>query len=236
MQFSFVRKPFAFEAYLCTMNKNFINVFLTLGAATILFLGYRQFSHGQQIRELPYFNPIEKNVEQKTDSFKRHLVNDFSLTDQSGKIITRKDFENSITAVNFFFTTCKGICPRMNSQMARVYEKYKGNLEVQIISHTVNPENDSVPVLAEYAKRFHANANQWHFVTGDKPQLYNLARKSYLISDTRGDGGKEDFVHSQNFALIDKEGHIRGIYNGTDSSEVNRMMVEMDVLLDSYKK
>jgi len=120
--------------------------------------------------------------------------------------------------------------------MKRVYDKFKGNPEVQIISHTVNPEKDSVPVLAEYAKHYQADANQWHFVTGDKVQLYNLARQSYMISDTKGNGGKEDFVHSQNFALIDKEGHIRGIYSGVDSSEVNRMMVEMDVLLGSYKK
>jgi len=218
------------------MNKNFVNALLVATEITILLLGYMRFSGGQQVRDLPYFEPIEKNIQQSTDAQHRHIVTDFSLTDQTGKTITRKDFENSITAINFFFTTCKGICPRMNSQMKRVYDKYKGNPEVQIISHTVNPENDSVPVLAEYAKRYDANANQWHFVTGDKAQLYDLARKSYMISDTRGNGGKEDFVHSQNFALIDKEGHIRGIYNGTDSSEVDRMMVEMDVLLDSYKK
>jgi protein SCO1/2 len=200
-------------------------------------MGYFKFKDGKNpVRELPYFNPLEKNVQQQTDSLQRHLVNDFSLTDQSGKTITRKDFKNSITAVDFFFTSCKGICPVMNSQMKRVYEKYKGNPQVQFISHTVNPEKDSVPVLAEYAQHYNADAKQWHFVTGDKPQLYDLARKSYMISDTQGNGGKEDFVHSQNFALVDKEGHIRGIYNGTDSTEVNRMMVEMDVLLDSYKK
>jgi protein SCO1/2 len=207
-----------------------------LAAITMVVLGYTQFSGGQQVRDLPYFEPIAKNMVQKTDAQHRHLVNDFSLVDQSGKTITRKDFENSITAVDFFFTSCKGICPVMNSQMQRVYEKFKGNPEVQIISHTVNPEKDSVPVLAEYATHYHADAKQWHFVTGDKVQLYNLARQSYMISDTRGNGGKEDFVHSQNFALIDKEGHIRGIYSGTDSSEVNRMMVEMDVLLRSYSK
>jgi protein SCO1/2 len=218
------------------MKKTFINIFLAMAAVTMIALGYLQFSNGQQVRALPYFEPIATNSGQQTDSLHRHLVTDFSLTDQSGKTITRKDFENSITAVDFFFTSCRGICPVMNSQMKRVYEKFKGNSEVQIISHTVNPENDSVPVLAEYAKRYNADANQWHFVTGDKAQLYNLARQSYMISDTKGNGGKEDFVHSQNFALVDKEGHIRGIYNGVDSSEVNRMMVEMDVLLGSYKR
>lgn len=194
------------------------------------------FKTGQQVRELPYFQPIEKGLKNNVDSLNRHLTFDFSLTDQTGKIISRKDFLNSIIIVDFFFTSCEGICPIMNSQMQRVYQKFKGNSEVKFISHTVNPEKDSSSVLAAYAKRYNADAGQWHFVTGDKPQLYNLARKSYLISDTNGNGGKEDFVHSQNFALIDKEGHIRGVYNGTDATEVDRLMVEINVLLQSYKK
>lgn len=218
------------------MNKKYVNILLAMGAFSILIAGFFVFRNGQQVRELPYFEPIETGLKNNVDSLNRHLVFDFSLSDQTGKTITRKDFEHSITVVDFFFTSCQGICPVMNSQMKRVYEKYKGNTEVQFISHTVNPEKDSVEVLTEYAKHYNANAAQWHFVTGDKPQLYNLARKSYLISDTNGDGSKEDFVHSQNFALIDKEGHIRGVYDGTDSIEVNRLMVEMDVLLGSYKK
>jgi protein SCO1/2 len=124
----------------------------------------------------------------------------------------------------------------MNSQMKRVYDQYRGNKEVKFISHTVNPEKDSAEVLAAYAKKYDADPAQWYFVTGDKAELYKLARKSYLISDTNGDGGKEDFVHSQNFALIDKEGHIRGVYDGTDSVEVDRLVVDMKLLLGSYKK
>lgn len=216
--------------------KSFGNIFLIITAVGLLVGGYLFFSQGQQIRELPYFEPIEKGSAGIKDSLGRHLVTGFSLVDQSGDTINRADFTNSITVVDFFFTRCQGICPVMTTQMQRVYERYKGNSGVQIISHTVNPENDSVPVLMEYAKRYKADAKQWHFVTGDKPQLYNLARKSYLISDTEGDGGKEDFVHSQNFALIDHEGHIRGVYDGTDSVEVNRLMVELNVLLGSYKK
>lgn len=218
------------------MNKMSINIILAIAGIGLLIGGYFAFGNGQKVRELPYFEPIEKGLKTNADSLNRHLVFDFSLTDQTGKTITRKDFEHSITVVDFFFTSCQGICPVMNSQMKRVYEKFKGNPEVQFISHTVNPEKDSVPVLAAYAKHYNADASQWHFVTGDKPQLYKLARKSYLISDTNGNGGKEDFVHSQNFALIDKVGHIRGVYDGTDSVEVNRLMVELNVLLDSYKK
>ncbi|MCX6310490.1 MAG: SCO family protein [Bacteroidetes bacterium] len=218
------------------MHKIYLNIILALAAVGILIGGYVAFNNGQQVRELPYFEPIEQGLKNNTDSLNRHLVFDFSLTDQTGKTVTRKDFENSITVVDFFFTSCQGICPKMNSQLKRVYENYKGNPEVKFLSHTVNPEKDSAEVLAEYAKHYNADANQWHFVTGDKPQLYKLARKSYLISNTNGNGGKEDFVHSQNFALIDKAGHIRGVYDGTDSVEVNRLMVDMNVLLGSYFK
>lgn len=218
------------------MENKKINITLAILACCMLVGAFWIFKTGQQVRELPYFQPIEKGLKNNVDSLNRHLTFDFSLTDQTGKIISRKDFLNSIIIVDFFFTSCEGICPIMNSQMQRVYQKFKGNSEVKFISHTVNPEKDSSSVLAAYAKRYNADAGQWHFVTGDKPQLYNLARKSYLISDTNGNGGKEDFVHSQNFALIDKEGHIRGVYNGTDATEVDRLMVEINVLLQSYKK
>ncbi|CAN5207396.1 hypothetical protein BH09BAC5_BH09BAC5_13620 [soil metagenome] len=218
------------------MNKTIINIALAVIAVAALIGGYLTFSHGQQVRELPYFEPIESGLKNNVDSLKRHLVYDFSLTDQTGATVTRKDFSHSITVVDFFFTSCQGICPVMNSQMKRVYDNFKGNEEVKFISHTVNPEKDSAEVLAEYAKHYNADAHQWHFVTGDKPQLYNLARKSYMISDTNGDGSKEDFVHSQNFALVDKEGHVRGIYDGTDTVAINRLIIEMNVLLGSYQK
>ena len=211
------------------------NILLIVTALSLLIGGYFFFSNGQQVRELPYFEPIEKGAAGLKDSAGRHLVSDFSLINQNGDTIHRADFSNSVTVVDFFFTRCQGICPKMTTQMQRVYEKFKGNSGVKMISHTVNPENDSVPVLLEYAKHYKADAAQWNFVTADKVQLYNLARKSYLISDTQGDGGKEDFVHSQNFALIDHAGHIRGVYDGTDSVEVNRLIVEINVLLGSYR-
>lgn len=217
------------------MKKMWINVLLAVFAVVLLVVGYMASKNDNPVRELPYFKPVEKGAEVRKDSLGRHLVSDFSLTDQTGKTITRADFSNSITVVDFFFARCQGICPRMTSQMQRVYETFRGNPEVKLLSHTVNPENDSVEVLKAYAERYHADADQWHFVTGDKPQLYNLARKSYLISDTEGNGGKEDFVHSQNFALVDKQGHVRGIYDGTDSTDVDRLMLEMRMLLKEKK-
>lgn len=214
----------------------YLNIVLGIVAIAAIVGGYLTFANGQQVRELPYFEPIEKGLRNNADSLNRHLVYDFSLTDQSGKTVTRKTFEKSVTVVDFFFTSCQGICPIMNSQLERVYKTFKGNDAVKFISHTVNPEKDSAEVLAAYAKKYNADANQWFFVTGEKAQLYKLARKSYMISDTNGDGGKEDFVHSQNFALVDKEGHVRGIYDGTDSVEVNRLIIEINVLLGSYQK
>jgi protein SCO1/2 len=213
------------------MKTNTVNILIAMLGISLIIGGYMYFRDGAQVRTLNYFEPVETALQGHKDSLGRFVVYDFSLTDQTGKTVTRKDFENSICVVDFFFTSCQGICPRMNNQMQRVYESFKGNRNVQFISHTVNPENDSVPVLAKYAADRHVDNSQWHFVTGEKTELYMLARKSYLISDTKGDGGKEDFVHSQNFALVDKTGHIRGLYDGLDSTEVNRLIVDMNVLL-----
>ncbi|MGL5892414.1 MAG: SCO family protein [Bacteroidia bacterium] len=119
----------------------------------------------------------------------------------------------------------------MNRQMNRVYGQYKNNSNVLFLSHTVNPENDSVPVLAAYAQRYNADASNWKFVTGNKTEIYNMARTSYLLSDSEGNGSKEDFLHSDQIGLIDREGHIRGRYTGTDAAEVDRLMIDLELLL-----
>ncbi|HLG02283.1 MAG TPA: SCO family protein [Bacteroidia bacterium] len=211
--------------------RSFVNILLVLLAFSLLVGGYFYFGKGKKVRTLPYYAPVEKGLQAQKDEKGRHTAADFSLTDQTGKSISRKDFSNSVSVVDFFFTTCEGICPVMARQMERVYKEYKGNPRVKFISHTVNPENDSVEALAAYAQKYNADPSQWFFVTGDKKQIYDLARHSYLISDTRGDGGKEDFVHSQNFALIDPAGHVRGLYDGTDPVDVDRLIVEIRVLL-----
>lgn len=159
-----------------------------------------------------------------------HTVSDFSLTDQTGATITQKNLEGKMYVADFFFTTCTGICPVMNNQLQRVYEKYKDYNGLAFVSHTVDPEGDSVPVMAAYAARHGAQAGHWYFLTGDKKQIYDLARNSYLISATTGDGGAEDFVHSQYFALVDKNKHIRGMYDGTDSIQVNKLIGDIEIL------
>ena len=122
----------------------------------------------------------------------------------------------------------------MSNQMERIYTKYKGNKEVKFLSHTVDPEVDTVEQLKAYAIKHNADAAQWMFVTGDKKELYNIARTGYLLNAEQGDGGPDDFIHTQNFALIDKDKRIRGFYDGTDSTEMNKLMLDIDVLLAEY--
>lgn len=182
----------------------------------------------EPLRYLPIYGPTDENNKSN------HKVGDFSLTSQEGKVITQKDFDDKIYVADFFFTTCHNICPIMSGQMERVYDKYKDNSTVMFLSHSVNPEFDSVPVLAKYAAAHHAAASKWIFVTGDKKQIYDLARNSYLVTATEGDGGPDDFVHTQNFALVDKDKRIRGYYDGTDSTDVSKLMLDMDLLLQEY--
>jgi protein SCO1/2 len=191
--------------------------------------------HDQPVKDVPYYDPIEEGIKKDIKPGEHHTVLDFTLIDQSGDTITRDDLKGKICVVDFFFTTCQGICPLMNTQMQRMYETFKGNDTVVFLSHTVNPENDSVPVMAAHAQRYGADAEQWHFLTGDRKQIYNLARKSYLVSDTEGDGSTEDFVHSEKFTLVDADGHIRGMCNGTIEGEVDLMIADVRQLLREMK-
>ncbi len=207
-----------------------------VGSGVILLVGlWFSIPHDQSLKEVPYYDPIEVGLKENLKPGEHHTVSDFSLVNQVGDTVTRKNFAGKLTVVDFFFTTCQGICPRMTTQMSRVYEAFKGNDSVLFLSHTVNPENDSVSVMAATAKKYNADVRQWHFVTGDKAQIYKLARTSYLVSDTEGDGGKEDFVHSEKFTLVDGDGHIRGLYDGTDERDVDMLMKDIRILLSQSR-
>ena len=143
-----------------------------------------------------------------------------------------------MTLNNFFFVTCPAICPKMNSQVMRVHNAYNKNDHVIILSHTVWPEVDTPSVLKEYAERYNANTKNWQFLTGDKHELYRLARKSYLVSPSINDtsfdqGGVGDFIHTENVVLIDDKKRIRGFYDGTDSLRVNQLIQDIQLLLSS---
>lgn len=159
-----------------------------------------------------------------------HTIKDFKLIDQFGKTVTQADFKGKIYVADFIFTTCQGICPIMSNQLERVYHQYKGDYNVLFLSHTVKPYEDSVPVLKAYAELHDVQTSQWRFVTGDKKQIYDLARTAYMVGDTVGAGGEDDFVHTQFLALIDPQSRIRGFYDGTDSAEVNKLILDLETL------
>jgi protein SCO1/2 len=164
-----------------------------------------------------------------------HTIPPFQFINQNGETVTEKNYEGKIYVADYFFTSCQTICPKMATELLRVQDKFaytKGL--VQILSHTVDPENDSVPVLKAYSQMIHANDSMWNFVTGDKKQLYDLARHGYLLNAMEGDGGKDDFIHSELFVLVDKEKHIRGIYDGTDIKAVNDLLDDIKVLIAEY--
>jgi protein SCO1/2 len=211
-----------------------INLILLLVAACVFVYAFFIHDKNKPVRYLPIFG--EKSYESKngkTDTT-YHTIQNFSFTDQDGKTVTQKDLDGSVYVADFFFTTCHSICPIMSTQMERVYDKFKGNTEVKFLSHTVDPAIDTVEQLKAYSIKHNADAKQWMFVTGSKKALYDVARTNYLLDAQQGDGGPDDFIHTQNFALIDKDKRIRGFYDGTDSLEMNKLIKDIDLLLTEY--
>ncbi len=190
-------------------------------------------------RVLPIYSPAMINPElvdeSKQNVTKGHRIGDFELVNQDGKTVTNKDFDEFYYVTDFFFTTCPTICPSMSAQMQRVQKKYKDDEDFKILSHTVQPEVDSVPVLKEYANLYEADPKKWIFVTGDKKMIYDLARKSYFAAVTEGDGGPGDFIHTENFVLVDKEKRIRGFYDGTSEESVDQLLVDIEILSQEYE-
>jgi protein SCO1/2 len=163
-----------------------------------------------------------------------HTVRDFSFLNQEGQPITKKDVDGKIRVVEYFFTTCKGICPKMNENMAKVYQAFRGNNQVLILSHSVDPKKDTVEAMKAYSLRFDADPKQWLFLTGDKKELYDMARYSYLVTasdDTATVDIASDFIHTDRFILVDKGGRIRGQYEGTNIGSVNQLIGDIKELL-----
>lgn len=159
-----------------------------------------------------------------------HFIGDFNLMNQHGKKITQNTFKNKIYVANFIFTTCPKMCPLLTSNLQTVYQNFLDDPEINFISHSVTPLEDSVPVLKAFAQRYDVFGDQWHFVTGEKKHIYDLARKNYFAAVTAGDGGDHDFVHTENFVLIDKQKRIRGIYDGTSFDEIDRLIADITKL------
>jgi len=163
---------------------------------------------------------------ESNDDGTQHIVSDFTLINQDGKEVSIDDYKDKVFVADFFFATCQSICPVMSNQMERIAGHFKNNPDVKLLSHSVKPDEDSVPVLKQYAIDHNADASQWNFVRGDVENINQLAIQSYLMADTN-----TTFVHTQFFALIDKQRRIRGYYDGTDSTDVNKLMKDINVLL-----
>ncbi|MDP3558046.1 MAG: SCO family protein [Bacteroidota bacterium] len=213
--------------------KGKINYYWLLILIPVIFVGWYllRVKEDKPITYLAYFGPKQAL---KINDTTYHFIPDFEFTNQFNQQVTQADLKNKIYVTEYFFTTCQSICPVMNTNLERVYAEFKNNPEFLIVSHTVDPEMDSVPVLLEYAKKHGVVSNKWLFLTGEKAKLYDIARKGYLLNAEEGTGDADDFIHTQNFALIDKDKHIRGFYDGTDSLEINRLINEIKLLIKEY--
>jgi protein SCO1/2 len=158
---------------------------------------------------------------------RNHIVADFSFVNQNGKIITQKDYEGKIYVADFFFTTCQSICPKMTSNMTLVQKAILNNPKVMLLSHTVMPEIDSVPVLKKYALEKGVDDRKWNLVTGDRKKIYEMARKSYLAVKLGKPEELYDMVHTENFVLVDSHKRVRGFYDGTNSKDIDRLIADI---------
>jgi protein SCO1/2 len=194
------------------------------------------YSIGIGNQGLPIYNPSDFNPELVDNSLKQtngnHTVSDFNLFNQNGEKITQKDYENKIYVVDFFFTRCPSICPIMAINMEKLQMAYQNDSEVKLLSISVTPTMDSIPILRDYATKKGAIDNKWNITTGNKKHIYELARKSYFAVVDQGDGGLQDFIHTPNFVLVDKEKRIRGVYDGTNGEDVDRIIRDIEVLLN----
>lgn len=185
-------------------------------------------------KKLPIYNPVDVNPRLVDASVqhvrKNHTIANFELINQNGEKVTAKTFQNKIYVADFFFTRCGTICPIMTSNMEIVQKEFLNDSEIRLLSHSVTPAMDSVPVLKAYAAAKGVLSDKWHLVTGAKKEIYNLARKSYFAVLDEGDGGDQDFIHTEQFVLIDKKKRIRGYYDGTDLEAVQRLISDIRIL------
>ena len=212
-----------------------IGIVLFIISAVIVALFYDAL---KPKKTLPIYQPAMVNFELVDSTLqhvkKYHTIANFSLTNQNGKTVTQEDYKDKIYVADFFFTTCPTICPIMTKNMASLQEKILHDQDVMLLSHSVTPEIDSVPLLKKYALEKGVRDSKWNLVTGDKKQIYELARKSYLAVKTDGDGGKYDMIHTENFILVDKERRIRGFYDGTKPEEMEVLLEDLETLKSSY--
>ncbi|WP_084404246.1 SCO family protein [Flavobacterium tegetincola] len=188
-----------------------------------------------RVEALPYYSEATftpKWFSANSDSLKNfHTIPSFKLVDQEGDTITNETFTNKIYVTDFFFTTCPGICLKMTKSMHVLQEAFQNDNEIKLLSHSVTPDIDSASVLKKYATERGINSSQWHLVTGDRSEIYNLGRKSYFVEEDLGFNKSDDeFLHTENFILVDKNRHIRGIYNGLNKTAMQQLIADIKTL------
>ena len=210
--------------------KRFAIVFLIISIIIVSII-YNKLNVYQP---LPIYQPamVTNELVDSTIQHKRkyHKIADFSLINQNGKTITQNDYKDKIYVADFFFTTCQTICPIMTTNMADIQNEILNDDDVMLLSHSVTPKIDSVQQLKRYAIEKGVNDAKWNLVTGDKKQIYELARKSYLAVKTDGNGDEYDMIHTENFMLIDKNRQIRGFYDGTNKEDISRLLDDIKIL------
>ncbi|GIZ07967.1 SCO family protein [Flavobacterium sp. UMI-01] len=210
--------------------RKFIILFIVFSAVT-LFLFYGAL---KPKKTLPIYSPADVNPELVDSTVqyvsKYHTIADFSFVNQNGDTITQKDYEGKIYVADFFFTTCGSICPKMTKNLFEVQKAILNNPKVMLLSHTVFPETDSVPVLKKYAIKYGVKDHKWNFVTGSKKDIYTMARKSYLAVKMGKPSELLDMVHTENFVLVDEKRRIRGFYDGTKEEDIQRLIEDINFL------
>ncbi|MEP5256152.1 MAG: SCO family protein [Winogradskyella arenosi] len=206
-------------------------IFFSILSLLILAIIYNILNVKQH---LPIYQPGMVSEELVDSSIqhqlKYHTIADFSLTNQNGETITQDNYKDKIYVADFFFTTCPTICPIMTKNMVRVQSAINDYDDVMLLSHSVTPKIDSVAQLKKYALEKGVDDKKWNLVTGDKKQIYELARKSYLAVKTDGNGDEYDMIHTENFMLIDKKRQIRGFYDGTNPEDIDRLLEDIETL------
>tara|TARA_S200000501_G_scaffold62569_1_gene53298 strand:- start:14574 stop:15248 length:675 start_codon:yes stop_codon:yes gene_type:complete len=210
---------------------------LSLGGVSIitLILFYRAL---KLEKRLPIYQPAMVNFELVDSTLqhqkKYHRIANFTLTNQNGKTISQEDYKDKIYVADFFFTTCPTICPVMTKNMVVLQNSFLNDPQVMLLSHSVTPDIDTEAQLKKYALEKGVKDQKWNLVTGDKKEIYQLARKSYLVVKEDGDGGPFDMIHTENFVLVDPDNRIRGFYDGTNLQEIAQLLEDIQVLKKEY--
>jgi len=201
----------------------------------LIMLGITLVSCSEREPKLPFFNSADFTpvwIEKSDSNYASiHTIPAFTFVDQEGDTVTEKILQGKITVADFFFTICPGICPRLTKSMGTVQAAFTGDSTIVLLSHSVTPDIDSIARLKEYALSHQVQSRQWHLLTGNRKEIYTIARQGYFADEETGlKKGPDEFLHTENFILVDKQRRIRGVYNGTNPTEVDRLIDDIKIL------